>query len=295
MSGRLPRSPAEVKNIRPGNNGYGPLCGPITVRNSEGRRQCYPWKVRDNQETHGSNKDIIRSANDGVCDSDEKTTAEFFSAEDHIKAAFDAGRGDDYKYSELWGFVRRCRSHPDLMDRDGLTALEFVQDVLGVEFDDVEREEFVRAWDGIRVLLGHSLMSQALGDTEDIPLELPREHFVSGDYERFVTFAGWLQVARGNRAIILPVVKVAEILFRDGGQKMRVSRYRQWAVKHGYMKRSWVGSRVKHRADEYWFDVSQFPELFERAHPGIAASFTAAKHKERARFAKTTVHPDAGV
>ena len=88
---------------------------------------------------------------------------------------------------------------------------------------------------------------------------------------------------------------MAEILFRDGGQKMRVSRYRQWAVKHGYMKRSWVGSRVKGTADEYWFDVSQFPTLFERAHPGIAASFAAAEHKERARFAKTTVHPEAGV
>lgn len=258
-------------------HGFGALTGPITVDSPAGR-ECYRGIRKDTDDTDGRRKEVD-------CEAVDRAR----SVQDHIQSAWDCDlcTWEEDGHSEQWDFARACRNHPDLVGLDGIAGLSKIVDVLGdagIELEESDREDIVQSWDAVRVQLGESVVSQALKDAEANPLKVSPEQFVSKGYERFISYAGWLQVARGNRVIILPVAKVAEVLFGDATHKMRVSRYRSWAVKHEFLKCCWIGNRAKRQADRFWFDVSRFPELDERANKLIASSFEAAESKNRASY-----------
>jgi hypothetical protein len=74
----------------------------------------------------------------------------------------------------------------------------------------------------------------------------------------------------GDRSILLPVEKVAEVL---GVSAMSISRYRQLAIRDGYLRTVHKYSRGKQLATESRFDVSRFKVLQEKAQSGTETSF----------------------
>src|SRR5262249_2713011 len=95
--------------------------------------------------------------------------------------------------------------------------------------------EFLDAWDKVRYTPGMTPLDCAVEMAGRFPLIVRREmsRLWTKEYERFISIAGWLQTAMGNRNILLPVAELGEIL---GVQKMTVSRYRKWAIADGFLK-----------------------------------------------------------
>lgn len=220
------------------------------------------------------------------------------SVEEHILEGLDLevplyeGPDGPHWQSPMWPFIRHARSHPDLWELTGQDAFKVIEAVIGPADDWCGRfgyedfvggewaeEDFIDTWDRVRIN-SDGFLSTVVSLTLERLLDLGKDHR-SRHYARFVTFVGWMQVTRGNAPIAIPCARVAEKLFGSERRKMNVSRYIRQAADDGFLKRVSFGAPHTHRADEYWFDVSRFAELSERASPGTAASFAAAKRIER--------------
>jgi hypothetical protein len=150
------------------------------------------------------------------------------------------------------------------------------------------RAEFIDMWTKIRFMPGHDPLTQSVDSARRGRLGLlpsvrdkrpvadpPKrgEAWDESDYEFFVSVAGHLQVAMGDKDIKLPVERVGEIMKVT---KMTISRYRGMAIEDGYLK---VVKAHKYRpkgrgdATAFRFDVIRFPALRDKAQLGTDAVF----------------------
>jgi hypothetical protein len=134
---------------------------------------------------------------------------------------------------------------------------------------------FVSHWDNIRCLPDEGPLARALELAYERPIDFRPEHISipSGKYKRFLSFAGWLQVTTGHRAIYLPTHKVARIF---GVKPMTVSRWRQAGVRDGLLRvvrEHEFRSKGASLATEFRFDVCRVPMLEEKAARGCVEGF----------------------
>jgi hypothetical protein len=188
--------------------------------------------------------------------------------------------------SRLFLFVRLAKAHPQLHGLAAAAAFAAIDDVaqtwdhqkgecpwlrfLGIGRDDAA-VEILDAWDKVRFQPpGCTPLQNALQMADERPLILRAEvmavRFASVRYPRFVALAGWLQVCVGDRPILLPVREVAKLF---AVEPMTISRYRQWALKDGYLvevqAHQWRGAKKGGKATEFRFQVEGFDCLQEKA------------------------------
>jgi hypothetical protein len=197
--------------------------------------------------------------------------------------------------SSLFHLVRLVKAHPAAASWTAKQAIKQMETVmkswrrsvtpqkraeddwtvwLGLGREDAH-VEIIAVWDKVRYLAGHSPLESALEQARRQPLR-PSDDEIERSSERyplFVSLAGWLQVGMGNRNILLPVAEVAGLLEVE---PMTVSRYRKWAIEHGYLKevlpyKKPAGKQGK--ATEFRFDVSLFQVLREAAQQGTQEGF----------------------
>jgi len=188
----------------------------------------------------------------------------------------------DTYHTPLWTFTRAVRSFygEDVDPHEIFFKVESVifrkggWDILntGLEPADIYFE-FVCNWARVRYKIGETPLGNALEKAQAHPLQperASRYRAFLARYSRFVSLAGWLQVAMGDRSILLPCEKIGELL---GENKKTVSRLRQIAVQDGYLVEVRKHSFAGRRATEFRFDVSRFADLLEMAQAETADSF----------------------
>jgi hypothetical protein len=208
--------------------------------------------------------------------------------EHHMDGGRDTSSPYETYHTQLWTLTRVVKSHftekadadavfweliePEIERRGGWEILDVWLDVEEIYF------EFVCNWDAVRYKIGETPLGNALEKAEAHPLRPRRStrypEFLAR-YSRFVSVAGWLQVAMGNRPILLPVAKLAVML---GVKPMTITRYRQTAERDGYLRVVKEHSYSKSRATEFFFDVTRFEVLRNRAQAGTEASYEAGEH-----------------
>ena len=210
-----------------------------------------------------------------------------------IDFALDAYRRDDglengypegIYHTLLWSFTRAVKScfreeanpqdvffdfvHPEIERRGGWESIfECYWDA-----EDICME-FVCNWDSVRYNIGESPLENAAAKADAHGLRPARCDRHPGRlrrYARFVSIAGWLQVTMGNRPILLPCEKLAELL--DVSPKA-ISRYRQMATRDGYLLESQKHNRIAGRATEFVFNVKRFSSLQTKAQDGTEDLF----------------------
>ncbi|MDY7107510.1 MAG: hypothetical protein SYC29_02635, partial [Planctomycetota bacterium] len=214
------------------------------------------------------------------------------------------GRADDGWQSDLWAFTRMMKAHPALKDQSAEHALreierviaqwpfipteEFTQDVAKSRSISVKatvrwwcwfhvwpedaRVEFLSNWDAVRCIPGHTPLDGAIEQAERHRISFSDEQLSINTvgYQRFLSIAGWLQVTRGNRNILLPCEKLSEPLRVKPGT---ISRYRKFAMDDGFLRLMKRHSFKDREATEFRFDVSRVPMLEERAQKGCIEAF----------------------
>lgn len=187
-------------------------------------------------------------------------------------------------HTQLWSFTRSVKSHYPEGTDPHCVFFEIEDEIeqrggwaiLDTDLTDEELYfEFVCNWNAVRFRDGETPLGNAVAMADTHPL-MPARASKSKDrligYARFISIAGWLQVAMGNCEILLPVDTLAPIL---GVSAMTVTRYRQTAIRDGYLKVVQEHSHPKRRATEFLFDVTRFSVLHEKAQLGTGASFEA--------------------
>jgi len=142
---------------------------------------------------------------------------------------------------------------PEVMDRGGWREV--------FETDSSEEDlfyDFWACWEGMQQLLGDALLSRALVLAEEFPLSFPEAAIPRPQYERFVSFAAWLQVLRGEQTIFLPCREIGHVL---GCSHDSISRYRRRAVAEGFMEQVREHTYRGHRATEFAVHLGRFPEI----------------------------------
>lgn len=134
--------------------------------------------------------------------------------------------------------------------------------------------EFIDIWLKSRFMPGHDPIEQAadaarrmrLLPTPDIMEIRPvGEKGDETDYIFFLSVAGHLQVAMGDRSIMLPCDKLGALMRVS---KMTISRYRRWAIEDKYLETTKAAKfRSKGRGDatEFRFAVERWSCLEEKA------------------------------
>jgi hypothetical protein len=174
--------------------------------------------------------------------------------------------------------VRRCKAHPALWRLSPKAAFKRIEGIfrrwrrdrrkqgddwlhwLGVGREDAE-VDFLACWDKIRFLPGLDPLECAVELAGRKPLALKPEIEArrSAGYPRFVSVAGWLQVAMRDRPIQLPVEALAQHLRCE---PMTISRYRQWAIEDSYLQlvkaHEFRGKGRPGRATEFRFAVGKW-------------------------------------
>lgn len=146
------------------------------------------------------------------------------------------------------------------------------------------KAEFYDVWQKSRYLPGHDPIEQAIianrknrllirDDIREKRPVSPSSEADERDYEFFIGIAGHLQVAMGNEPIKLPCGKLSEAL---GLSAMTISRFRRWAIEDRYLtvsKAHKFRSKGVSEATEFFFDVSRYAKLKEKAQPGTIEAF----------------------
>lgn len=156
-------------------------------------------------------------------------------------------------------------------------------DHAGVTHDDA-KIEFLSTWEkGFRYEAGYDPLPLAFKLAREKPLTTTRskeDPELYQEYNWFVSIAGHLQVAMGDRNILLPVEKLGQMMWPKvplAAAKMRVSRFRKMAEEvDKYITKVRRGHSQSGKADEFRFDVSRFQLLEELAHKNCAQEFEAA-------------------
>ncbi len=192
----------------------------------------------------------------------------------------------------VFDFERFLKASPRFDGIDAKSALKTVEDVfdhwakdhkfkgrkadriaqIWLRFFDADaddaREEFIDAWERIRLVPGRTPLEQARRQALERPIEF-RDGMLTCDtegYRDFLSLAGWLQVAVGSAEILLPVEKIAVLL---GCKHMSVSRYRRWAIKDGFLREVEAYQVKQRKATKFLFDVRRVPMLSDVAHADV--------------------------
>lgn len=198
--------------------------------------------------------------------------------------------------SGIFTVARIMKSAPSLAAASGAQALREVEKVLakwddkggksgaraarswsrwfGVPAEDA-RAEFLSGWGKVRCVPGRGPWDHAWAQAARQPIQFRDESLCldSPAYAKFVTFAGWLQVANGAKAIMLPVRKLAPLLQVE---PMTVSRYRQFAVADSFLREVAAVNLKARKATEFIFDVRRVPIFRDAAHADLFAWTDAA-------------------
>ena len=149
--------------------------------------------------------------------------------------------------------------------------------------DDAEIK-FLSAWQRIKFPPGSGPMELALSTATERQLVLrPAVMVLRPDsYAKFISLAGWLQVVVGDKPIILPCRRTADLLIVS---PMSISRLREWAVEDGYLtfvKEHAFRSAGQSEATEFRFNVSRFRCLvgFRSINQALAEKYDQADATE---------------
>jgi len=136
-----------------------------------------------------------------------------------------------------------------------------VEAVLSAE---AARAEFLHIVRVSYYALGDTPIRGALSQAAVCPLEFPNDLDGTEGYKRFLSFAGWFQVMRGDRTIYLPCERLGQELEVDS---KTVWRYREMAMDDGLLTHveahKFRGKGRRGRAAGYRFDLSRFSGLAE--------------------------------
>lgn len=297
--------PAASSAVNPARNGYGfgAIVGPIRVigesvpNGTQSISRYSEFTQSSRKETRANGVVGCREAIQEDEDSEllerclvEGTNSPLTIKRHVLAALWGCDVGADYLEwkSPLWDFVWRLKLHPRLLTYTAMKALRSVErsvDDLEEVFDELDldeiREDFQACWDKMLFLPGWGLLEYALAIADQHPLAVQPHERRSSSYERFISYAGWLQVYHGNKPILLPCRKTAELMFGSDSKRTRISRYVNWAIDDEYLKRVFVGSLKSLQADAYRFNVGLWTCLRQKARPGCAEVFDRAEHRQR--------------
>jgi hypothetical protein len=126
------------------------------------------------------------------------------------------------------------------------------EETLDMILSDIERVKVAKGGGPLEwALLMSSEPEYLLSDPDDLQLE---------GYNRFLSIAGWLQVHRVDKPIVLPVEKLASAL---GVTAQHISNWRRRAQRQGLL--SEVKRYVAHKqATQFRFAIERFAILRER-------------------------------
>jgi hypothetical protein len=159
--------------------------------------------------------------------------------------------------SSTWEFCRYLKARQEFAYLDADDVLKKLSTL--IELGDGEQIEIADEWDEIEFAAGMGILDWAVRMGLEHPLDDPPGPKLRL-YVEFVSIAARLQVMRGNKPILLPLVALAEKL-RTTPQV--VSRLRKLAKKYGLLSEI-APYRMKQRATQFRFAIEKFPELKER-------------------------------
>jgi hypothetical protein len=174
----------------------------------------------------------------------------------------------------MFPVARMLRGHPELVRLSSGDAAHIVEGHLrafdGAPFADgvwawafpwagTEDEillDFQHSWDNVRHVPGADILADALRLADQHPLQTVNDR--GKLYSRFVAMAFQLQKLNGEKAIMLPVERIAKLL---GCTAKTVSHLRQFAVKDGYLVQSadysFGRQGIKNKATEFRFSLQE--------------------------------------
>jgi len=127
--------------------------------------------------------------------------------------------------------------------------------------------EFLYNWKKMRWAFGPGPFELAVKRAAANPLSVEIGH--NGPpmplYERFVSIAGWLQVLMEDAPIMLPCLKMGDLL---DVSPMTITRMRKRAISEGLLSKTAEHSYSQGRATEFRFEIGQFPILAEAKEAG---------------------------
>jgi len=162
-----------------------------------------------------------------------------------VRSWFPEGTAADDAFDQVDKIVRRL---------GGWDSLEWA----GVADSEEAFECFSHAWKKVRYRVGEGPLEQAIGKGETFPLKTHRgQRRRLPGYDRFVSAAFWLQTIVGDRDILLPVRRCAELL---GTDKHRVKVWRDWAIEDGFLAvtQAHTFNGRGGRATQFRFDTARF-------------------------------------
>ncbi len=156
-----------------------------------------------------------------------------------------------------WDFARFAKAHPQLLRLRSGVVLSRIYKVLGrqfwinyleMELDDAEMA-FVDCWQRSHTIPGYDALTVALMEADRSPI--PTNESESGPlgYRRFLAVARSLQRQNGSSPILLPCVRLGDLL---NCKPMTISRYRAKAIHDGLLVVSKVHERNR-TATEFFF------------------------------------------
>jgi len=198
---------------------------------------------------------------------------------------------DDFKLD--FQVLRAINAHPSVRALSGTVAFRRADHALRelIHKDDVEdpwsewgtgsghqdfETLFIDKWHTIRFPLGETLWSAAIDRAETCPLRLSREDRLGRNegYVRLLTLAGWMQVLRGPKPILIPLERFGEHFHV---RPKTISAYRAWAVDDGDLIKCGKSPRG---ADQFWFCVDNYPLLEKAANDDLLDAVKEARQTQ---------------
>jgi len=164
---------------------------------------------------------------------------------------------DEQWKSNTWEFTRFMKRHPNLRDLTGSQAANIIPWHV-TDFDEDEQFQIVNEWDEVRYVTGEGPLNKALLLAVDHPV--PRKSNLARRFNRyaeFLSFAGWLQVVRGEEPIYLPQHKIAGVF---GCDRSMIRNLIHAAITEGYL--TIVKSHTPRAATRFKFDLDKVPGHF---------------------------------
>ena len=145
-------------------------------------------------------------------------------------------RWDDNNQHQYWDMIRELKGVQFMASMPGYEAIPIMQAVmrhrgydglsaLGYESEEEAIDDLECLWDKVRLAMDEAPLNAAIRMANRHPLQFQTKR-ISPTYQYFLNIAYQLQIMRGDKYIVLPVVALGEML---GKSPMRISDYRKYA------------------------------------------------------------------